>query len=60
MYSKQDIQDKVTETMNIVLEPVSYYKMDAMEIVGVYEKRLQRIAEKCGNLKAMIELLERE
>ena len=54
MNTKQDFNNKIEEIMNILKEPMRIYTLTSGEIEGEYEKKLNRIAEECGALNAMV------
>ena len=58
MTIKYDIEDEITEILGILNEPVWYYNKTNDETADLYEKNLQRIAERCGALQAIISQLK--
>jgi len=60
MTTRQDLQDKVQEIMEILYERAWYRKLTNNETATEYEKKLNRVAEKCGNLNEMIDNYKRE
>ena len=53
MNTKADFNKKVMEIMEILYEPVWHYRLTNSATSEVYEKKLNRIAEKCVNLNSM-------